>query len=491
MRGILFIVFSILTLLILFTSLQEQDFIMSDLGKDILVAKHLSSGTTDTLFIRPNSTWPELPLTPVYFWLMALLYSIAKSPLGIVISSALIKLVMLFAIFLIGKEMKDEGLGLLFVLLLGTFKHYLYLSPSPFLFVTLFFLLGLYAYIVASNQKKPNVLGLLISIFLIFLSCSIHISAFVMLPSFVLLWIIQAFRFEAKYRILIFIFIFLLLLLLFLLTYFGNVQEFLYSLHGLKRLSQSYGSLLSTRKVILAHFIQNQPMLTILLLPSLIYLIGMKTDINKPLLLILMGNLLLFFLIPFSVDRPLRREYIYIQFLTSILTIGYTMNLLLLHKMRVIRLLAIGIISLFVSVSMYGAFTFQDTHARPHTYEDSEEIAKIIVTDKKYSAQRKLEIILPFYGFGDIPNISKYFSAGIWYSMEQITNKQLATVVDAHNTIQSNNIAHSNTFEYILICIEDGSFTHDSCLADFRLVYPNTPLNPIGTHGRYAIYRSY
>lgn len=482
MRRVSLVLFFVLALYILLSSLQDSNFILSDVGKDILVAKHLSHNMTDSVFIRPNSTWANLPLTPVYFWLMALLYSIFSSPSGMLFGGVLIKITALLFIYLLGREMKSKQLGLLYLLLIGFSSYFIHLPLNPFLFISLFFFLGFYSYIKS---------WLHLSVFFIFLCCSIHISAIVILPSFFYLWVKKSLKStDRKHTLLLIVGITLFSLALFFLTYLGESKFFLSALkNGLTNYQNHKFDIVLIARTLFGFFLRKYPLTLALLLPSCIYLIHTKHCSHRVTFLTILGSVGLFFIIPFAPERPIRIEYIQIPLLACTLAVGYWINTLLVGTKN--HLFTAAVVGICAAINLQSIMTFEITRKPSYTYRDSREIAQMITRDNTYSRERKLKIVLPFYGFGGLPNISDYFSPGIWYSMEQSMSQQLITIVDAHSSKQSNNIAGNNTFDYILICIEDKTFTRKSCITDFQNTYPDVSYNLIGKYRDYTIYKSY
>lgn len=490
MKWKLVVPFFILSILILYIDLQGQNFLLSDLGKDILVAKHLANGLTDTVFIRPNSTWAELPLTPLYFWFIALLYAGVRSPFGMTICVIVVKITMLFVLFLLGRTIRNTRLGIVFLVLVGTSEYYLTLHLNPFLFATLFFLLGLYAYIRATEgHNTVNGSWLFPSIFCVFLTLGVHISTLVIFPSFLFLWIKDRARLTGRQRFMMVSFIILMLFVLVSMTYQGHIEipvTIIDTLPG----TISLMDIGARGKMLFFLLMRSSPLVALFLIPTVIHFIRVKNAHQRITFLALMGSLGLFFMIPFSETRPLRLEYVSLPLLGSLLGVSYWLDSSMAKVKVLFRAGVSIIISIIVLVSLHRTIRTHEKRAI-YSYKDSREIARMITHDGAYLPQRKLKIVVPFYGFGKLPNISDYFSAGIWYAMEEMVGKQLVKVVEARDPRHSNNIACDNMFEYILVCVDDGRFSKRECVTDFKRLNPKIHLTRIGHHGSYTIYKSY
>lgn len=288
------VLFFILASLILCLDLQEQNFLLSDLGKDILVAKHLANGFTETIFIRPNSTWAELPLTPLYFWFIALLYAGVRSPFGMTICVAVMKIMMLFVLFFLGRAMRNTRLGIIFLILVGTSEYYLTLRLNPFLFATLFFLLGLYTYIRATEGRKVNGTWLFASILFVFLVLGVHISTLVILPSFLFLWTRGMTRLERRQQFMMVVFMVFMSFLLVSMTYHTRMEISTTAIIHTLLAPISPMEIGARGKTLFFLFTRSSQLATLFLIPAIIYFIRVKHEHRRITLLTLMGSLGLF-----------------------------------------------------------------------------------------------------------------------------------------------------------------------------------------------------
>ncbi len=94
----------------------ESDWVQTDVGRDILIGRHISNGW-DGWWATPHSSWVMLPSSPLHYWLVAGVYGLTGSVYGVYLVYVVISLVAVWVMSLIGREVAGKFAGLFFALL--------------------------------------------------------------------------------------------------------------------------------------------------------------------------------------------------------------------------------------------------------------------------------------------------------------------------------------------------------------------------------------
>lgn len=188
----------------------------ADSGRDIIISKHLIQ-YHNLLFIQPNTYGAEgwIQNTPVYYWLLATLWFLTRSPLGMGLFFSLFGVLTIFLVYKIGKELFDVNTGLLSALFIGTSNILINYSRSvwqPHL-LPFFTALCLFLQLKAIKTRKYSYfIGLLASMFI---ALNIHLSFIQVFIIFTLISTTNIIKFEKSLiKVLILTFLFVTGLLL-------------------------------------------------------------------------------------------------------------------------------------------------------------------------------------------------------------------------------------------------------------------------------------
>jgi 4-amino-4-deoxy-L-arabinose transferase-like glycosyltransferase len=118
-----------------------------DAGRDLLVAKHIVEHGASWLSSPPASGTPFFDNTPLYFWLVALFYLLGRTVSSVVIMFTLMGVVTIILAYILGKEVRNSFVGLVFAALVS----FSYITVIP-----------------SRSILQPNLMGMLIVLTLLF-----------------------------------------------------------------------------------------------------------------------------------------------------------------------------------------------------------------------------------------------------------------------------------------------------------------------------------
>lgn len=93
----------------------ESDWVQTDVGRDMLIGRHISSNW-DGWLATPHSSWVMLPSSPLHYWLVAGSYGLTRSVYGVYLMYAAASLVVVWMAAMIGREVAGTFAGLFFAL---------------------------------------------------------------------------------------------------------------------------------------------------------------------------------------------------------------------------------------------------------------------------------------------------------------------------------------------------------------------------------------
>ena len=93
----------------------EIDWVEADVGRDILIGRHISQNW-DGWLATPHSSWSILPSSPLHYWLVAGLYALTGSVYGVYLVYAALSLGTVWMMALIGREVAGKFASLFFTL---------------------------------------------------------------------------------------------------------------------------------------------------------------------------------------------------------------------------------------------------------------------------------------------------------------------------------------------------------------------------------------
>lgn len=97
----------------------EIDLAQADVGRDILIGRHISKNW-DGWLATPHSSWAILPSSPLHYWLVAMAYGLTGSVYGAYVIYAFISLVTIWMFSLIGREVAGKFAGIYLGLVAAT-----------------------------------------------------------------------------------------------------------------------------------------------------------------------------------------------------------------------------------------------------------------------------------------------------------------------------------------------------------------------------------
>lgn len=89
----------------------EVDWAQADVGRDVLIGRHIATGW-DGWLATPYSSWAILPSSPLHYWMVASWYAITHSVYGVYLLNAGFSLLAVGLMVLIGREIAGKSAGL-------------------------------------------------------------------------------------------------------------------------------------------------------------------------------------------------------------------------------------------------------------------------------------------------------------------------------------------------------------------------------------------
>jgi hypothetical protein len=425
---------------------KQEEYIdfFGDVGRDMIIAKHVAEDMEWTETRPYAATTPYLNNSMFYFNFLGVLWFLFPSILSINMFHTIISLSAIILGYLIGKELVDKNVGIV-IAAYFTFSFY-FISIARFIWqpnlIPYFFLAGLYFFIKSFYDQKLQYIY--ISILLFFICLNIHYSTLLVIPA-ISIWILkrhsEIVNKNKENRVVNWLIFSTYLYLLFII-WIKLVDLKIKSIIQILLNSQSTLSL----KEFIYHGIETMVLFSkflygnhnyslllylIFLIAIIFSLINKKIKVSKLIAFIYSLNfsiIIAFFL----------KENIYIHYYGQLLITAYISSAILINKLVKIKLLRfLMIIFLFILFlhstandnKLIGATTYFEKWERLD-YDNAKEISKEIINDYQKISNTKntlFHVRINEYGVQYPSSVGQYY-----IFLEKITNKRLLDITRKH-----------------------------------------------------------
>lgn len=269
-----------------------------DVQRDILIASHIANQGELTLIGPPNSFFRSLGNSPFYFYLLAIFMTVRNDLMFVGTINLIFQVLSILTVYLLGKEIFGKSTGIIAAFLVSvsnviviqaSFPYPPHFMP-PILYLSLLMLVRAY--------KTKLFYLLIISVGLFLISGAIHMSAFFLLPLFIVVAYLilrkKSYKFK-NYFLIISIFIFALLFFPLLLSPLNQTSHLFSSINDILPNS-------------LIEFIKNFVLLTHKFINSLLHETDFTSTKDYLVMLLIIAFVLIYFL---KVKRP-QKIYAYV-----------------------------------------------------------------------------------------------------------------------------------------------------------------------------------
>ncbi len=470
-------------------------FTFEDSGRDILVAKHITKGWS-SIWVAPDASGARnfIPNTPVYYWILSVLYFVIPSPYWIYCFFSIIGVLLVFLTYKIGELCLNKWLGLIAAFCIAVSPYYISLrvvwQPNliPFLIA-----LCMYCIFIFIKNKNSAYLNYASIFFLIALY--LHHSVSVLLPAVFFLTLYLSFFICKKKDISIFQPVLILILgqILFInLTFIRIGFSLSKNMHAFLANNDShqidFWEAAAERAVSIFHTngipigIALSILILIFILATLAFFSFRSKDdhiLKFRAQILLAVSISIFFTLfykgEFQVHYLTPFYYIYcidVIFIASLLKKYF--------KKELFYLLLISLSACFYFLNIKGRADI-GWYYHP-SFTDCKSIAAIILNDS--FSREKTNITIEELKLLSEHNFSLYYNGGaggIFYCLEKISNKKLAIIGNSEE-YYNNLVVSENATEYVFCTVSDNQNDYcDEAIHNLHLVV--TELNPTVVEG--------
>ncbi|MBP9814101.1 hypothetical protein KBC80_02805 [Candidatus Woesebacteria bacterium] len=461
-----------------------------DAGRDLLVAKHMVEQSASWFNSPPPSGTSFLDNTPLYFWLIAILYSIGHTVSFVMTAFAFMGVVTIVLAYMLGKMLRNSFTGLLFASLVS----FSYITVVP-----------------SRSILQPNLMGLLIVLTMIFYvrfhrselfhdglllvicmfsGVALHLGYLPVLVFFSIALVWEVIRAQKFHKSLLIFFIYYFLLFVWALLYI-KVSDFHLMVTGG---AHAYDNALPQR-------------MGLGLMSFLRYLFFGAETILKIILGEMLLGLLILKRIP-GVIKSIPRPFIVSSIFWIISLLGvcavygdsvpyyyfdaFYVVALFGFTVLIDRIIHPGVRMILATFLLLGTSYY--TYTLVFNDPNRDFISTRTVAERILSDYRRLEDQADEpYDFwviaaeGHYPGIFGMFSEQYWYILETITGKELTKVVAGSQN--SKPLVTVPKYVYVVCKIGEFNFTsNDYCLSEMASHYPHDfrKLRRIGTIAQIA-----
>lgn len=492
MVGYKLIFFRVLSLILLSVAIAMrlynlQNFpgaIFEDVGRELLVAKYVAHGEA-SLLVSPLSSWNKWPHAPGYYWFIGLLFSVLQKPVNVLFFFGLAGSFSVVLAYLIGRS--KSILAGLAVLLLFSINHmlvYLHTHIAHSFIVASTTIVSIYFFHLGFEKKR--VIYVLFSNVSYFFALFIHNSSLFILPAYIVssFLFVLLLSYEKKIRNIILLVVLYVVLLskyfvfTFLINNINPVQTVLslfqsnqtHTTSVAQKLFESYGLL--TQQLFEKHTVFTSLLIAMIVSAFLVKLIS-DWKHREFSFYSFMALLLLSY--PFTAFVPLAWSgQFFVPFFPIYLLAGGL--LVSLYQHRWWRLVTASLIVIAFMQSLNVDTMRRDFYKRILPFADNYKIARVILSDNQQYDEGTGFTIQTIFGTNEegLLNLNHWFSAGIWYALEEISGQSLVKIVPS--TKSGNNIAPvaDESSAIYLVCNEypnDAVYNNELCLDSFHVTY--------------------
>ena len=439
-----------------------------DAGRDVLVAKHMAL-YRDNLFVAPdaNGGMGVLINTPIYFWILASLWSISGSEYGVIFLFSIIGISNIIIAYIMSRQLERGFSALIFPFFVSISSFFVYASRNvwqphllPFfqMLSMLFLIRGL----------KTNTKYVYLSVQMAFLATHIHLS---FAPLLLITIMATAYALYRKKHYMRLAYLSILII--------GNIITWLLLL---PRLSAQIHELVTSRIfptfftftyenfMLLSQslFAKSHGMLSsivILLLPICVMYISLRMPTAQRVYGLILGTMLSSILALGGYTRPLYFHYLVPYYVLELMAFSYVFSRIRSHTYLFLFPL---FVLLAINISQNNSATL--SRKRISELHINQQIAKAILQINTSPA-----IILRVCLNNNLLCLeNEAFTSSVWFYLEKFSGERLGTITNA-NTNTNNFIPFDdsrNRTDKFVIC----AYSSDECLNRMGVLPTNTRL---------------